>query len=124
MVGTLELGAVPDRLAALVSRQLARHLEIVAQALMGLLEQNSYSFVAMFLERVDECMHASNLRIDVTHALGVARLRLAPALVVWSLGKVAMLARVDDRDDELFRKWHGLIFEGRAVEEQRVAAPS
>src|SRR5258707_6925728 len=49
-----------------------RHLEIVAQALMGLLEQNSYSFVAMFLERVDECMHASNLRIDVTHALGVA----------------------------------------------------
>src|SRR5258707_86441 len=69
-------------------------------------------------------MHASNLRIDVTHALGVARLRLAPALVVWSLGKVAMLARVDDRDDELFRKWHRLIFEGRAVEEQCVAAPS
>src|SRR5258707_11588510 len=66
-------------------------------------------------------MHASNLRIDVTHALGVARLRLARALVVWSLGKVGMLARVDDRDDELFRKWHGLIFEGRAVEQQGVA---
>src|SRR6266446_3224913 len=101
-----------------------RHLEIVAQALMGLLEQNSQPLEAVFFERIDECMHTSNLRLDVTHALGVACLRLTAALVVWSLGEVAMLARIDDRDDELLRKWHRLIFKGRAVEQQGVPSPS
>src|SRR5713101_1442146 len=101
-----------------------RHLEIVAQALMRLLEQNSQPLEAVFFERVDECMHTSNLRIDMTHALGVACLRFTAALVVWSLGEVAMLARVDDRDDELLGKWHRLIFKGRAVEQQGMASPS
>src|SRR5260370_52775 len=63
-----------------------RHLEIVAQALMGLLEENSQSLESVFFERIDECVHTSNLRIDVTHAFGVACFGLPAALVVRSLG--------------------------------------
>src|SRR6266566_810793 len=101
-----------------------RHLEIVAEALVRLLEEHSQLFEAALFERVDEGVHARYLGVDVAPALRDPSLGLAPAFVVGRVRERAMLARVDDRDRELVRKRHRLIFEGRAVQQQGVPAAS
>src|SRR5229473_3281160 len=78
-----------------------RHLEVVPQALMRLLEQNAQSFEFALLERFDERVDASDLRVDMPPPFRIASLRFTTALVVRRVGERAVLARVDDGDHEL-----------------------
>ena len=98
--------------------------EVVAQALVGFLQQHAQSFESPRFQRIDKGMDSSNLALEMTPALRVARFGLATALVVRRVGERAMLARIDDGDYQLIGERHRLIFEGRAVQQQSVAAPA
>ena len=74
------------------------------------------------LERGHERVDAGDLRVHVAPPLRHSRLGFLAPLVVRRVRQVAMLTRVDDRNQQLVGKRHRAIFERRAVEQKHVTA--
>src|SRR5260370_19744213 len=72
-----------------------RHLEIIAKALVRLLQQAPELVEVATAQRVNERVHTRDLGVDVPPTLGAERLRLAAPLVVRLVAHSAIRAAID-----------------------------
>src|SRR5665213_183295 len=91
---------------------------------MRLLQQAPQSFELAMLQRIDERVDPSDLRINMAAAIRLSSLCLAATLVVGRASQRAVLARIDDSDKQLFGKRNNSVLERAAVQQKRVTAPA
>src|SRR5437870_2066575 len=70
----------------------SRNLEVVAQALVGFLQEITHPVEVPLMKRVHKSVHTLDLGIDVPAPLRITRLGLVPALVVRGRRERTMLA--------------------------------